>query len=586
MGWPYRFSFDLSDNEKSHMRGTLDWYGFVAQTSVLLSLLAVQLFHIINALSDRRRRDAFSTVPSSPRLKHGQSGLGGSPRTLQQRLRMFMWWASEDLDLMGVHLGSKGGVSAATAWGAWLLLLCFLETGDNYLHLTKRFGIVAASQLPFHYLLSLKSPYSPIQIIAQCSHETLNASHQLFGRLITYLLYSHAVLYLNLYVMNGLLLAKLQQAYVLCGIAGIVAFTVVGTTALAPVRRWSYRVFYVVHVALATALLPILFFHVSHIRVYIYEPAVIYCANVGLRYFSTTTRPALLRLIPDTGLLEIYVPLTTTTTASGVSQASAVWQPSQHAYVSLPGHAVSRTFRSNPFTVASVPSVDKQLRFVARILDGNTVKLAASLGGDEKPRNVAIEGPYGVTTHANHLLGYDRVLLVAGGVGGTFIVPLYRQLLSDLSPGKSRRENRISFVWAVRTKSEMQWALPESRAERDGFADRLKVFLTRDRLLAGSVTGERHDEAEDAIEMQEQKQLLPDVQSSSTDHAADERISYESGRPDIERFVEKCMVHGSNERIAVVVCGPKSLSRSLRAAIKPHIWRGRDMWFWDESFGC
>ncbi|KAK6414926.1 hypothetical protein LTR95_017660, partial [Oleoguttula sp. CCFEE 5521] len=226
MGWPYRMIFDLSDDEKRHMRETLDWYGFVAQTSILVPLLAIQLFHIFHGLSDRRRRDAFSTVPSSSRLKHGQTGLGGSPRTLQHRLRMFMWWASEDSDLIGVHLGSKGGVSAVIAWGAWLLLLCFLETGDNYLHLTKRFGIVAASQLPFHYLLLLKSPYSPIQMIAQSSHETLNASHQLLGRLITCLLYSHAVLYLNLYVVNGLLIAKLKQAYVLCGVAGIIAFTV------------------------------------------------------------------------------------------------------------------------------------------------------------------------------------------------------------------------------------------------------------------------------------------------------------------------------------------------------------------------
>nr|OQO28853.1 hypothetical protein B0A51_03435 [Rachicladosporium sp. CCFEE 5018] len=583
MGWPYRFIFDISDNQKSHMRRTLDWYGFVAQTSVLLPLLAIQLFHIVKGLSDRRQRDAFLTVPSSPRLKHCQTGLGGGLRTPQHRWRIFMWWASEDLDIVGVHFGSKGGISAVTAWGAWLLLLCFLETGDNYLHLTKRFGIVAASQLPFHYLLSLKSPYSPIQMITQSSHETLNASHQLLGRLITWLLYSHAVLYLNLYVMNGLLIAKLKQAYVLCGVAGIIAFTVVCTTALAPVRRWSYRVFYVVHVVLATALLPVLFFHVSHIRVYMYETAVIYCANVGLRYFFTTNRPALLRLIPDTGLLEISVPLTTTTAASGVSRASAVWQPSQHAYVSLPGHAVSRTFRSNPYTVASVPSVDKQLRFVAHTLDGNTAKLAASLGGDEKPRDVTIEGPYGVTTHANQLLGYDRVLFFAGGVGGTFIVPLYRQLLSDLSPGKSRRRDKVSFVWAVRSKSETQWAIPESAAERDVFTDRLKVFLTRDEALAGSRIDERQNEDEEAIELQERKQLLSEAESYTTHHAGHDM--YERGRPNVERIVEQCMMQGNNERVAVVVCGPKSLSRSLRAAIKPYVWRGRDVWFWDESFG-
>ena len=107
----------------------------------------------------------------------------------------------------------------------------------DYLHLTKRFGAVGASQLPFHYLLSLKSPWSPLLLLTGYSEATLLSAHQVLGRIITGLFWVHAVLYLNFYVLNSLLLAKLQAPYVLCGVFGILAFTVMTTTALAILRN-------------------------------------------------------------------------------------------------------------------------------------------------------------------------------------------------------------------------------------------------------------------------------------------------------------------------------------------------------------
>jgi hypothetical protein len=288
----------------------------------------------------------------------------------------------------------------------------------DYLHLTKRFGAIASSQLPFHYLLSLKTPYSPLQLLTRTSHESMVALHQILGRIITVLLYAHAILYLNFYVQKSLLGEKLLQFYVLCGVFAALAFTTIVTTALKPVRDWSYRVFYVTHVSLAVLILPTLYFHVHHVRIYVYETLAIWLVHAVFRIFATKTyTTGKIAQVQGTDLVDISVPLNGKATA---------WQPGQHAYLSLKGHPLLRSFRSNPFTVASVPSVDGQLRFVARILDGNTAKLART-----REQSVSIEGPYGLTTHADALLGYDRILFVAGGVGATFIVPLYRQLLAD-----------------------------------------------------------------------------------------------------------------------------------------------------------
>jgi len=250
---------------------------------------------------------------------------------------------------------------------------------------------VASSQIPLHYLLALKSPYAPLQLLTRCSHETLNSSHQILGRIVTLLLFLHAAFYINLYVTVGVLRSKVVQTHIVCGILGLIAFAAVGTTALAPVRKWSYRVFYITHVTLATLVLPLLFFHVSHTRIYLYETAAIYAVNVVTRSLASKTLSGTLKIIPGTNLLDIEIPL-----PKGDS-ARRRWQPGQHAYVSLSGHPMLRTFRSNPFSVTSIPSTDGRLRFVARVLDGNTAKLAQAASAAKTSLSLTVEGPYGVS---------------------------------------------------------------------------------------------------------------------------------------------------------------------------------------------
>lgn len=458
------------------------------------------------------------------------------------------------------------------------------------MHITKRFGTIASSQLPFQYLLALKSPYSPLQILTRSSHETLNSLHQHLGYIVTALFYLHGVLYINYFMLNDLLAVKLLQPYIVCGIVGIVAFTAVGTTALSPVRKWSYRVFYITHVTLATALLPVLFFHVSHIRIYLYETAVIYALNALLRVFNTETLSGTVKLLPNSSLVEINIPLP----KAALGKQRSKWQPGQHAYVSLASHPFLRTFRSNPLTLASIPATDGSFRFVARVLDGNTAKLAQhAIARESSTQTMSVEGPYGVATHADKLLEYDRVLLVAGGIGATFLVPLYRQLLTDLSPSKgSYRRQRVSFSWVARSKSDVTWALPSDPKEREGFVERLDVHLTGSSTDssavnpssgAGTMSQESttaYGEPEDGLELEEHKELLSKEQDE--DGGAD--FIPLSGRPSIAEVVGRAFAHGSTEKVAVVVCGPRSLNQASRREVGRYIARGRNVWFWEERF--
>ncbi|KAI7170280.1 hypothetical protein KC343_g13513, partial [Hortaea werneckii] len=413
------------------------------------------------------------------------------------------------------------------------------------------------------------------------------------GYIITGLFYAHVGLYLNFFIVKNLLVAKLQAGYILAGVFSIVAFTAVGTTALAPVRKWSYRVFYFVHVTLATLLLPVLFLHVSYIRIHIYETALVYAAQALLRYWNTATYPGTIRLIPNTQLLEIVI--------HSPKETLSKWSPGQHAYISLAkGHPLLRTFQSNPFTIASLPSHDGEIRIIAQILDGNTAKLAQHATGNipqQKAHHptpphhlpLSLEGPYGLATHSDSLLQSDRILLVAGGVGATFVVPLYRQLLADLSPGPgSYRRGKVGFVWVVRGEGEVAWAVPEEETKkREAWGERCRVFVTgrrrRDADGMGS-SGEGREGDDEGVELRERETLLAAADGAGGEVVAGLGVDAQVGRPDLREIVDRTFAHGRGEKVAIVVCGPVGLNESLRRAVGRHVRQGRKVWYWAEKF--
>ncbi|KAJ9629906.1 hypothetical protein H2203_002291 [Taxawa tesnikishii (nom. ined.)] len=416
----------------------------------------------------------------------------------------------------------------------------------------------------------MRSPFSPLQLLTRSSWDSLNVAHQLLGRITTLLFALHTAFYLNFFVRAHVLGKRIRDRDVILGLIGITAFTLVGTTALSWVRKRNYRIFYVVHVVLATLLLPVLYWHVHHIRLYILETLAVYIINTVFRVFATRTVSGTIELVPDTNLLEIKIPVNEAGKA-GVN-GTWTWQPGQHVYLSLPSHALTRTFRSNPFTIASLPSIDGHLTLVTRVLDGNTKTLALhSSSPSSSPKKMSLEGPYGLSTHSLNLLGFNKVLFVAGGVGATFVVPLYRRLLSDLSPSAgSVRRQRVRLVWAVGSLGEAAWAVPggvgEGSAEKAGkevrdesmekerhaFLERCEIFVTRGDGISASISSPanargylktknsgisaKDEDDEDGVEMQS---LLPSSSEPAIDAVSDSQFHY--GRPDLRQVVDETL---------------------------------------------
>jgi NAD(P)H-flavin reductase len=439
----------------------------------------------------------------------------------------------------------------------------------DYLHITKRFGHIAASQFPLHYALSMKSLYSPLAFVFQSSHEQLNPWHRLSGRIIYFLLLNHAIWYINFFVQAGILYKRLTALVVIIGIVAFLMITILATTSLETIRRWSYRVFFVFHVIIGVSVLPLLFFHASELRLYTVEALALFVFDIVCRKLDTVTGFATIAKIPHTKLLSLKVPVP----ASKLPRFKAA--PGQHVYLSIPPESVPpnksplsiHNLLFNPFTIADVSSTDVTL--ILRSLHGPTTLALDTLSGLSKARPpINIEGPYGTTRKFPNLVEkYDRILLVAGGVGATFVLPIYRDLRDQIE-SDSKSPDRLTFIWSMRSAAEAFWAVDTTGNDSLKDDEHVKIYLTR-----SSTDDRRHDEpADGSVELDDLRAVKEPLKPSGGKE-----------RPNLKKIVDDVFRAGNQERVAVLVCGPTEMARELRKHVGSWVMKGREVWWHDES---
>ncbi|KAF1919107.1 ferric reductase like transmembrane component-domain-containing protein [Ampelomyces quisqualis] len=609
--WALGYYFETLNHEQKHQRREyLEWYGFAAQWSVLVIFVLFQVaFFVEWVLKSGLKYEQ----PKSPSFTKRSAGTLGWLKKLQALSANLKWWIGKDV-VRGWDWGTRGEWIGATVWTVWLLYLCIAKTGNDYLHLTKRFGQVGASQLPIHYLLAMRAPYSPVQWLTRCSHEQLKVSHQVLGRIVFLLFILHGVFYFNFFVLSGFLAKRIKDWDVIWGIVSIILFSIISTTALAFVRRKSYRLFYVSHIAIANLIILPLWLHVSHIRIYVYQVILVEALHILFRALRLKVYQGTIRLLPGTNLIQIRIPLPEKNSALG-------WEPGQHVYLSRPwGKATTPSFyqqwimtnKTNPFTIASIPGKDKELLLVARTLKGNTkylADLARSLaqggsgvpmlptsGGDIPILPIALEGPYGASKRLPDLSSYDKVLLVAGGIGATFVMPVYRSIIDLHNPTPTGTQ--IRCIWAVQKLVETQWAFPFSASpyddheeDADGDQDGLlensgtvEIYVTRPsgpslQTSEAFAVGPDDDEGE-TIEMAENEQLLSMEEQMDKPRKG---MVVKSGRPPLDVIVDEVFSKGM--RTAVICCGPKRLTEDLKRSVEVWVKKGHEVFWYDETFG-
>lgn len=446
----------------------------------------------------------------------------------------------------------------------------------DYLHLTRRFGIVGVSQFPVQYLLSLKS-LNPFALVLRSSHEEVNRWHRVLGRVIYVFVTLHAVFYFNFYYQNNLLGQKITSLVPVLGFTLIAAMHLLYGTALSVVRQYSYRVFFITHLLIALALPPVIYFHAHHASFYVWESLAVFIIDIAKRRFEIVVAETKVELIPDTDLIKLVGTIPT-----GKIERFAK-NPGTHIYLSVPpasrpekspiaaAHLIFE-FSFNPFSVAAVDESSGELTLVARRHNGPMTRAFAAFASATSANaevKLAFDGPYGCARRFPSLAGteFDRILLVAGGVGATFTLPLYRWIQAENPTA------RVQMVWAVRGEGDATWA---TDAGGKGLIEdqNIRLFFTGSPI--SSVDG-RSQFDDDADEME-----LTDM--SESPRPTGSALRHDDNRPNLQKIVDDVFRQGVEERVAVLVCGPEAMAHELRSHVGAWVRRGRYVWWHNESF--
>lgn len=394
----------------------------------------------------------------------------------------------------------------------------------------------------------------------------------------------------------------MTQPVVIFGVLSLLLIDLLIITSSTAVRRWSYRVFFITHLFVAFTMIPLLFFHAAPLRIYIIEAISLFIIDLAIRKLTTFTAFATIQPVPETSLVKVTIPVT----PSNLSRFQ--YAPGQHIYLSIPPSSVPtstdynahlHSLLYNPFTIASVSDTPSpHITLTMRTQNGPTTSALSSLSHLSKARPpLNIEGPYGTSRKFPNLAEkFDRVLLVAGGVGATFILPIYRAVRDGME-SEGRLGTNARMIWVMRDEAECSWALPSSSPsgfsgnENGGSDDQeeepkqnintnnndgIELYITSPHSSITNTTSRAPPES-NTLEMQTITQTSPPSSHTKS------KTTY--SRPDISKIVDETFTQGLEERVAILVCGPPGMAAEVREYVGKWVERGRYVWWHDEGFG-
>lgn len=178
---------------------------------------------------------------------------------------------------------------------------------------------------------------------------------------------------------------------------------------------------------------------------------------------------------------------------------------------------------------------------------------------------VLLDGPYGGLNHGT-LNKYDKVLLIAGGSGAGFTLPLIEDVLRHHSaaagsdPPDKRTVKQLQVVVAIATPTQeaAEWyasCVDEIRSSATSLdSDTLHVNI--------HVTGPEPKKLKSTALGEELGAEFKDAQVSVSSRF----VQYRNGRPNLQSIVQGITI-GSNSSVGVAVCGPSSMLYDVRNAV-------------------
>jgi predicted ferric reductase len=397
-----------------------------------------------------------------------------------------------------------------------------------------RIGVIAYALMPLSVLLASRE--SILSLLTGIPYQNFQFLHRWIG----YIIYIQSTLHtIGWTVVEAKLYQPqpkvwtnfIKQQYMIWGTVAMVLMTLILVGSLpCSIRLTGYEVFRKAHYVMAIVFLGACYGHWEQLGCFMIASLVVWFLDRAARLVRT--------------FLLHYQYLPGSTNAMGFQSAQAkislfadeqngdvvrldfahnhaAWSVGQHFYLCFPESSI---WQSHPFTPASLPSLSSTKSpqthtYVFRARGGETRKLAelahakqlmsstshttdaeskkihtvlptalqpASRSSGRPAQHttpVILQGPYG-TSHAPHSESYDtNILLVAGGTGITFVLPILQHIMTMPSLANSNMSRKLELIWIVRRRADAAWVSSELetlRAASKSINLRIRIFVTRD----------------------------------------------------------------------------------------------------------
>ncbi|OHW98060.1 ferric reductase transmembrane [Colletotrichum incanum] len=312
-----------------------------------------------------------------------------------------------------------------------------------------RAGYMALACMPILFVLGAKA--NPVSALTGISHEKLNIWHNWVAWAMFVLALVHTFPFIVFHIWKGDIVMQWNDGGTwVTGVIAILAQAWLTIMSIRWIRDRYYEFFKATHLVAAGVFFVFFFLH-CNFRLsswdYFIATAVVY----SLCFFYTQ-----FKTFVEHGVSRARLSLITPHCLMIVIETNARWTPGQHVYLRFLTGGI-HLLTSHPFTICSVPrrGTKSEMIFYVQPRGGVTSRLAKI--AEKSPKvsvPVLLDGPYGGVT-SRWFSGFDQTLVIAGGAGAGFSLPIIQHFLQSGHAKKTGSEMKV--VVATRDSEFREW---------------------------------------------------------------------------------------------------------------------------------
>jgi predicted ferric reductase len=478
-----------------------------------------------------------------------------------------------------------------------------------------RIGVIAYALTPLSVMLASRE--SILSLVTGLPYQSFNFLHRWLGYLVFVQSFFHTlgwvIIETKLYQPQPKVAVEwIKQTYMIWGcVAMLLLLFLVALSTPWGIRLTGYEFFRKAHYVLAMVYIGACWGHWAQLQCFLLPGIIVWFIDRGVRF----ARTALLHynFLPSGHMGFRAAPANITffkDSANGdvvrldFDHPHDAWDVGQHFYLMFPESSI---WQSHPFTPLSQPvyGADSQRHsYIFRAKKGETKKIAAlsakraahmnsheeaheGLMADAK-LSVVLTGPYGERTMRD-LPVDSNILCVAGGTGITYVLPV----LLDLASRPQSMDRRMSLIWVIRHRSDIDWVTPELailKRKCPNLRTGIHIYVTRaaeDTDPTAPAVSEKRTvndcskEIEPASNSQSSSASLSSALSVHGVAKADLGLNHYQARPNLAALVPEFINTTVQGRIDVCASGPGEMISDLRTIVAAsnnggEVWKGED----------